>query len=110
MQYKMNCFTEYLYFNTCKRKELINITSTLANLLSKSNIAEGFGRTSPKEKIQFYKISLSSLAEVQNQLLVSRDINFISSKFFSESAEQTVIVSKLLNGLIKYTKSLLQNT
>ena len=31
-----------------------------------SNIAEGFSRKSPKEKIQFYAISLGSTTELQN--------------------------------------------
>ncbi|MFZ2190432.1 MAG: four helix bundle protein, partial [Candidatus Magasanikiibacteriota bacterium] len=39
-----------------------------------SNIAEGFGRQSYKEKIQFYFIALGSVTELQNQLLISKDV------------------------------------
>lgn len=69
-----------------------------------SNIAEGFSRHSSKEKIQFYYTSLGSLTEVQNQLLISRDLGYINSSLFNEIATKTVIVSKLLNGLIKSIK------
>lgn len=66
-----------------------------------SNIAEGFSRTSSKEKIQFYRIALGSLTETQNQLLLAKDLEYISKNAFHSIAEQTVFVSKLLNGLIK---------
>lgn len=70
-----------------------------------SNIAEGFSRSSRKEKIQFYYIALGSLTELQNQLLISKDLGYIDKAKFTPIAEQTVIVHKLLNGLIKSIKS-----
>jgi four helix bundle protein len=72
-----------------------------------SNIAEGFGRQSFKEKVQFYYISQGSLTELQNQLLIARDVEFITKKDFSPIAEQTVKVQRIINGLIKKTKSYL---
>jgi len=69
-----------------------------------SNIAEGFSKESYKEKVLFYRRGLGSLTEIQNQLLVARDVGFISDKTFKDFAEQTVIVSKLLNGIIKKSK------
>ncbi|MFA5139309.1 MAG: secondary thiamine-phosphate synthase enzyme YjbQ [Elusimicrobiota bacterium] len=38
----MKSLTEYLWFNTKQRKELVNITGTVAELVSKSGIREGF--------------------------------------------------------------------
>lgn len=66
-----------------------------------SNIAEGFSRQSYKEKTQFYAISLGSVTELQNQLLIARDLGYITNKEFIEIANQTVEVNKLVNGLIK---------
>lgn len=66
-----------------------------------SNIAEGFSRQSKKEKIQFYFMSKGSLTELQNQLLVARDVKYLSPESFKSIAEQTVTVHKLINGLIK---------
>lgn len=70
-----------------------------------SNIAEGFSRNSQKEKRQFYYMSLGSVTELQNQLILSKDLNYISNEVFSGIYEQTVGVHKLTNGLIKSSKS-----
>ena len=75
-----------------------------------SNIAEGFSRNSYKEKLQFYSIALGSLTEVQNQLLIARDIGYLSQKEFGDIAQQTVEVSKVTNGLIKKSKSVIRNS
>ena|SRR3989338_10837348 len=66
-----------------------------------SNIAEGFSRKSINEKKQFYHISIGSLSEIQNQILIARDLGYISNILFQDIANQTVLVSKLLNSLIK---------
>ncbi|MEK7534394.1 MAG: four helix bundle protein [Patescibacteria group bacterium] len=71
-----------------------------------SNIAEGFSRRSKKEKAQFFYMALGSVTELQNQLLIARDLNYISSAEFKNIADQTVVVSKLVNGLIKSSKAL----
>lgn len=76
------------------RRAVVSVTSC---------IAEGFSRFGRKEKQQFYRMALGSLTEIQNQLLIARDLNYISKEEFSITAEQTVIVSKLINGLIKFT-------
>lgn len=69
-----------------------------------SNIAEGFSRKSYREKIQFYSMALGSTTELQNQLLVSKDIGYITKDQFMEIALLTVEVHKLINGLIKGSK------
>lgn len=71
-----------------------------------SNIAEGFSRKSKKEKSQFYYTSLGSLTELQNQLLIAKDLEYIKKEEFKNIADQTVVVSKLINGLIKSSKIL----
>ncbi len=67
-----------------------------------SNIAEGFSRRSNLEKKQFYYLSLGSLTEVQNQLLIARDVGYLIKQDFITIANITVDVSKLINSLIKY--------
>ena len=71
-----------------------------------SNIAEGFSRSTNKDKYQFYTVAQGSLTELQNQLLIARDIGYLKDEDFQELAKQTVVVNKLLNGLkrIKNTK------
>lgn len=70
-----------------------------------SNIAEGFSRRSSKEKIQFYYMSLGSLTELQNQLIISRDINYIKPTTYSEIEMKIIKVQKLLYGLIQSIKN-----
>lgn len=66
-----------------------------------SNIAEGFSRQTNKEKCQFYSISHGSLTEIQNQLLISRDLKYLGEKDFKQIANQTITVHKLITGLKK---------
>ena len=74
-----------------------------------SNIAEGFSRTSAKEKIQFFRTALGSLTETQNQLLITRDVDYLNHQNFDTIFSQSIVVSKLLNGLIKKTKTFLNS-
>ncbi len=70
-----------------------------------SNIAEGFSRQGVKEKIQFYLMAKGSLTEIQNQLYIARDVNYINVAKFNEIWEQTVVVHKLITGIIKSVRS-----
>lgn len=70
-----------------------------------SNIAEGFSRQSYKEKVQFYSQAQGSLTELQNQLLVARDVGYLDYAKFSSIARQSVVAHKLLSGLIKSSKA-----
>ena len=70
-----------------------------------SNIAEGFARKSNKEFIQFLFISKSSAAEVQSQLYVAIDQNYITKPQFEKLYAQSETVSKLTSGFIKYLKT-----
>jgi four helix bundle protein len=89
--------------NNFPKQERYGLTSQMrrAAISITSNIAEGFQRHSAKEKRQFYAISAASLSEIQNQLLVSRDVRYIDNTIFKSNALQTVLVSKLLQGIIK---------
>lgn len=90
------------------KDELFGLTNQIrrASVSITSNIAEGFSRISYKEKIQFYSISIGSLTEVQSQLLIARDLNYLNQEMFNKIQEKTIIVSKLCNGMIKKIKML----
>ena len=70
-----------------------------------SNIAEGFGRKSYKEKLQFYYLSQGSLTELKNFILISKDVGYLKDKEFAELVNQANQSHKLLQGLIQKTKS-----
>lgn len=72
-----------------------------------SNIAEGFGRQGYKEKIQFFFVSHGSLIELKDQLLIARDVRYISLPEFAQISEQANTTHKLLQGLITKSKSFL---
>jgi len=78
------------------RRSVISITS---------NTAEGFSRKTSKDKYQFYLMAQGSLTELQNQLLIARDVGYLNKEKFQKIAEQTVIVNKLINGLKRIKKN-----
>lgn len=85
-----------------KKEQFILTSQVLRAAISvTSNIAEGFGRYSPKEKIQFYYTGQASLVELQNQLIIAKDVGYISKNSFDSLLQQTEIVHKLITGLIK---------
>lgn len=90
-------------------EELLALTSQLrrASISFTSNIAEGFSRHSYKEKVRFYSMALGSLTEAQNQLLIAKDIGYLLPEQFQELAKKTIEASKMINGLIKKSKSLI---
>lgn len=97
---------------TFPKEEMFGLTSQIRRCAVSitSNIAEGFSRQSYKEKLQFYSISLGSTTELQNQLLIARDINYINKEQFQNIAEQSVKVHKIINGLIKHSKTIIRDS
>jgi len=85
------------------REEQFGLTDQIrrAAVSISSNLAEGFSKKFKKEKSQFYSTALASLTEVQNQMLIARDVGYITNELFQLNAQRTVTVSKLINGLIK---------
>lgn len=60
-------------------EERFGLTSQIrrASVSITSNIAEGFSRFSYADKARFYQMAQASHAEVQNQLIIARDIGYI---------------------------------
>lgn len=88
------------------REEKYGIVSQIrrAAVSITSNLAEGFSRQSYKEKSQFYSISLGSITELQNQLIISKDLKYVGESTFDSIIAQSVTVHKITNGLIKSSK------
>jgi len=76
-----------------------------AAVSSMSNISEGFSRKGNKEFIQFLFISKSSAAEVQSQLYVALDQEYITQNEFDRIYNQAEIVSKKDSNFIKYLQT-----
>jgi len=85
------------------KEELYGIISQIRRAASSitANIAEGFERFHFKDKIRFYYQARGSIAEVQNFLLLAKDLNFINLEECKILGEKANEVRKLLNGLIR---------
>ena len=67
-----------------------------------ANIAEGFKRRGIKDKIRFYNTSEGSLEEVKYFIILSNDLDYISSD--TDLMSQANTVGRLLHGLIASTE------
>ena len=66
-----------------------------------SNIAEGAARNSHKKFIRFLYIALGSLAELETQLVLSRELEFTKNSQMEENMDR---IRKMLLGLIGYLR------
>lgn len=66
-----------------------------------SNIAEGKGRNSKREYIQFMYIARGSLYETMTRLEVFRRKQWISNAIYQELEVQGIEIARMLMGLIK---------
>ncbi len=71
-----------------------------------SNIAEGCGRQTTKDAVNFFYIARGSLFEIETQLYVAFDENYLSETEFNKALEEVLHCKKLLQGFIKYYKGL----
>ena len=69
-----------------------------------SNIAEGQGRNSKGEFLQFLGHAKESLLEVETQILVGERLKYLTGEKVAEVMKQIERVSRLLNGLMQSLK------
>lgn len=65
-----------------------------------SNIAEGNSRRGKPDYLQFLKIARGSCAEVETQLIISKNLGFLNEDDYLKLNERIIEISKMLNGLI----------
>ena len=68
-----------------------------------SNIAEGCGRDSDKELYHFLGIAAGSLAELETQIYIAKELGYINDT--TEVEDKMTAVQKLLTGFRKYVKT-----
>ena len=66
-----------------------------------SNIAEGYGRSSDKELIQFLYVALGS----SNELVISHELSYIEEQSFNEIRRLNDEISKMIQSLIYRRKN-----
>jgi four helix bundle protein len=70
-----------------------------------SNIAEGAGRGTDKEFINFLSIALGSSFELETQMIIAKRLNYISEEKFSSIVPNIEEIQKMIIGLQNKLKS-----
>lgn len=84
---------EELYGLTCQiRRSAMSIPT---------NIAEGCGREGATELARFLQIAMGSSSELEYQLLLSRDLGFLSSEVYSSLQADLEEIKQMLSSLIQ---------
>jgi len=89
------------------KDEIYGLTSQLrrAAVSIPSNIAEGSARKHEKELIQFLYIALGSAVEIETQLIIAKNINYIKDLEYENLNSKIAEISKMLIGFIRKLES-----
>lgn len=95
----------YKVTNEFPREETYSLTNQLrrACVSIGSNISEGSSRSTDKDWKHFLSMALGSAKEVEYQLLVAKDLNYIS---ISSYDRLLIIVNEVIGSLINYMKKI----
>lgn len=80
------------------KEELFSLTNQIqrAVVSIESNVAEGYGRYTLTEQHHFCNIAKGSLAELQCQLMIARDLGYLSADAYAPLYAQSISVRRLL--------------
>lgn len=92
---------------TFPREEMYGLTSQMRRSSSSipTNIAEGCGRISDADFARFLSIAMGSASELQYQLLLVNDLNFISQENYERLETEVTEIKKMLTSFIKKLKA-----
>jgi four helix bundle protein len=96
----------YKATNSFPGEEKYGLTSQLRRASSSvgANIAEGFSRFHFKDKVKFYYQARGSVSEVQNFLVLARDLGYLSIEDCAIIGEVSSDSARLVNGMIRLTE------
>ncbi|HVU80288.1 MAG TPA: four helix bundle protein [Candidatus Paceibacterota bacterium] len=88
------------------KSELFGLTSQMrrASVSIPSNLAEGYTRKHRAEYIQFVRIAFGSGAELETQLFLAENLQFVTK---TEIAEAEILLGEIMRMLNKLSSSLL---
>lgn len=94
----------YLITQNFPTEEKFGLTSQLrrASVSICSNIAEGSVRKTNKDKAHFTIIAFSSVVEVLNQIIIAKELDFISLDEYTLLRQQVESITNKLNALRNY--------
>ncbi|MFA5805703.1 MAG: four helix bundle protein [Melioribacteraceae bacterium] len=98
-----------MIYNSTKifpKEEIYGLTNQIrrAAVSIPSNIAEGFGRNSRNDFKRFLRISIGSVFEVQTQLEISKNLQFLSEENYKIIFDVTREIEAMLASLIRKLK------
>ncbi len=84
------------------KEELYGLTNQIrrSSISIPSNIAEGHSRRSTNDYLQFLKIARGSCAELETQLIISKNLHYLNPEEFQILIKKTSEISKMLNAII----------
>ena len=106
-QKSMSIVTEiYTLTSSFPKEELFGLTSQIRRsaVSIPSNIAEGYGRNSTGDYKRFLQISCGSLNELQTQIEISFNLNFITKEKNIETLEKIQEIDRMMLSLISKIK------
>lgn len=85
------------------KNELYGLTSQIRRcaISLPSNIAEGYGRNSTNDYIHFLRIASGSLYELQTQMEISLNLQYIDRREFENLYELSREIERMLSSLIR---------
>ena len=85
------------------KSEIYGLTSQLrrAAVSVPSNIAEGYGRGSRKEYLQFLSVAQGSLKELETQIILAQRLSYTSEIEAEGTLSESGTVGKMLGGLMR---------
>ena len=102
---KAHKLTLYIYASTKRfpKEELYGITSQMRRSAASigMNIAEGCCRKGDAEMGRFLQMAIGSASELEYQLLLARDLHYLSSAEHVQLDTQAVEVKRMLTSLIR---------
>jgi len=86
--------------------ELFGLTSQLrrASVSISTNIAEGNGRIYSQEYVKFLSIARGSAMEVENLLMLSKELGYLEETIYEELLNQCKLITNMLYKLMKSIK------
>jgi four helix bundle protein len=96
----------YSASKTFPREEIYGLTSQMrrASASVGMNIAEGCCRKGNVELARFLQIAMGSASEVEYQLLLAHDLDYLKSPDYERLATQAVEVKRMLSSLMQRVK------
>lgn len=96
----------YLHTKDFPKDELYGLTNQMRRASSSipTNIAEGCGHDSQAEFTRFLLMAMGSSSELEYQLILSHDLQYIDDKIFLELSSELNEVRRMLNSLIQKVK------